>query len=113
VFAAAEKLARRAGRSRSEVYGAALREYVARHAPDAVTEVFDHVCSTIEDDDTAFRRAAPHRARADRMVIWQGEVWWAELTEPARSAPGSDGRSSSFREMPSTAAGWRPSPASL
>jgi metal-responsive CopG/Arc/MetJ family transcriptional regulator len=62
VFAAAEKLARRAGRSRSEVYGAALREYVARHAPDAVTEALDRTCSAIEDDDRTFRRAASHAA---------------------------------------------------
>jgi metal-responsive CopG/Arc/MetJ family transcriptional regulator len=35
-----------AGRSRSEVYSAALREYVARHEPDDVTEAVKRV---IED----------------------------------------------------------------
>jgi len=36
VFEAAERLARREGRSRSEVYSAWLREYVARRDPDDV-----------------------------------------------------------------------------
>jgi metal-responsive CopG/Arc/MetJ family transcriptional regulator len=38
VFEKIERLARRAGRSRSEVFSAALAEYVAKHAPDEVTE---------------------------------------------------------------------------
>ncbi len=46
VFARAERLARAAGRSRSDVYSAALREYVARHEPDDVTEAVNRV---IED----------------------------------------------------------------
>jgi metal-responsive CopG/Arc/MetJ family transcriptional regulator len=46
VFNRAERLARNAGRSRSEVYSAALREYVARHEPDEVTEAVNR---TIED----------------------------------------------------------------
>ncbi|MBI2763530.1 MAG: ribbon-helix-helix protein, CopG family [Chloroflexi bacterium] len=41
VFERAERLARREGRSRSEVYSSALREYVARHAPDELTEAID------------------------------------------------------------------------
>jgi metal-responsive CopG/Arc/MetJ family transcriptional regulator len=41
VFAQAETLAHRAKRSRSEVYARALAEYVARHAPDRVTEAMD------------------------------------------------------------------------
>ena len=38
VFEKVERFARRAGRSRSEVFSAAVAEYVARHAPDEVTE---------------------------------------------------------------------------
>ena len=41
VFEQAETLAHRAKRSRSEVYARALSEYVARHAPDRVTEAMD------------------------------------------------------------------------
>ena len=37
LFAQVDRLARHSRRSRSEVYSAALREYVARHAPDEVT----------------------------------------------------------------------------
>ena len=41
VFEQAERVARREGRSRSAVYSAALREYVARHEPDEVTASID------------------------------------------------------------------------
>jgi metal-responsive CopG/Arc/MetJ family transcriptional regulator len=47
VFESAERLARREGRSRSEVYSAALREYVARHSPDEVTDALDRVVSDV------------------------------------------------------------------
>lgn len=43
VFARADALAKATGRSRSEVYSAALAEYVARHAPDEVTAALDKV----------------------------------------------------------------------
>ena len=50
VFAGAERLARRTKRSRSDIYAAAVREYIARHSGDAVTEamnsVFDEVGAT-------------------------------------------------------------------
>lgn len=38
IFKEAESFARRTRRSRSELYRAALQEYLARHAPDSVTE---------------------------------------------------------------------------
>lgn len=47
IFEGAERLARREGRSRSEVYSAALREYVARHSPDEVTEALDRVIDDV------------------------------------------------------------------
>jgi len=43
LFAKVERLVKRSRRSRSEVYSAALREYVARHAPDDVTANLDRV----------------------------------------------------------------------
>ena len=43
VFQAAERLARSSGRSRSEVYSTALREYVGRHAAEEVTESLNRV----------------------------------------------------------------------
>jgi hypothetical protein len=70
VFERAERLARRAGRSRSEVYSAALREYVARHDPDEVTRALDRVVDAIGPD------AAPDeflRAAARRTLV--GSEW--------------------------------------
>jgi metal-responsive CopG/Arc/MetJ family transcriptional regulator len=60
LFHEAERLAREAGRSRSEVYSAALREYVSRHAPDHVTARLDAVVEEVEgaDADAAFLDAA-------------------------------------------------------
>ena len=61
VFQKAERLARRAGRSRSEVYSAALREYVGRHVPDEVTEALDRLCEQVGDQRDAFVSAAERR----------------------------------------------------
>jgi hypothetical protein len=61
VFEKVERLARRAGRSRSEVFSAALKEYVARHAPDEVTETMDRVCEALGDQSDAFVAAAGRR----------------------------------------------------
>jgi metal-responsive CopG/Arc/MetJ family transcriptional regulator len=47
LFAEVERMARRSGRSRSEVYSTALREYVARHEPDQITEELDRVIDDI------------------------------------------------------------------
>jgi predicted transcriptional regulator len=41
VFEKAERIAIRARKSRSQLYCEALREYVARHSPDEVTEALD------------------------------------------------------------------------
>jgi metal-responsive CopG/Arc/MetJ family transcriptional regulator len=60
VFQKVERLARRAGRSRSEVFSAALVEYVARHAPDEVTEAMDRVCDDVGEQEDRFVRAAAH-----------------------------------------------------
>lgn len=61
VFEKVERLARRAGRSRSEVFAAALAEYVARHAPDEVTEAMDRVCAAVGDQSDEFVIAAGRR----------------------------------------------------
>jgi metal-responsive CopG/Arc/MetJ family transcriptional regulator len=53
VFEKVERFARRARRSRSEVFSAALREYVARHAPDEVTEAINRVCDQLGYEDDA------------------------------------------------------------
>ena len=67
VFERAERLAKAAGRSRSEVYSAALREYVARHAADEVTEALDRLVLELAEEqapDPFLRRAAGRVFRA-------------------------------------------------
>lgn len=46
IFAEAEALAEAQRMSRSRLYAAALREYLARHQPDVVTEALDAVYAT-------------------------------------------------------------------
>lgn len=61
VFQKAERLARSAGKSRSEVYSTALREYVARHAPDEVTDALNRVVEDLATElspDTFVNEAA-------------------------------------------------------
>lgn len=43
LFHAAERHARRAAKSRSQLYAEALAEYLARHAPDEITETMNRV----------------------------------------------------------------------
>lgn len=61
VFEEAEGLARRMKRSRSEVYSRALAEYVARHAPDRVTEAMDRALDEISEPADQFARVASRR----------------------------------------------------
>jgi len=61
VFEQVERLARRERRSRSEVFSAALREYVARHSPDEVTEAINRVCDEVGDQSDEFIAAAAGR----------------------------------------------------
>ncbi len=62
VFEKAERLAKRGRRSRSEVFTAALREYVARHSPDEVTEAINRVCAEVDQtEDIKFLNAAARR----------------------------------------------------
>jgi predicted transcriptional regulator len=61
VFHEAERLARQMKRSRSEVYSLALAEYVARHAPDRVTEAMDRALTDIGEPADRLVRAASHR----------------------------------------------------
>lgn len=63
LFAEVDRLARRHGRSRSEVYSTALREYVARHEPDRITDALDRVIADVgtEPSEGAFLDAAARR----------------------------------------------------
>ena len=68
IFERAERLANREHRSRSELYAAALDEYVARHAEDEVTDAMNRVRDAVGDHDDAFLAAAAGRLLAD--VEW-------------------------------------------
>ncbi|MDD5558867.1 hypothetical protein [Candidatus Methylomirabilis sp.] len=61
VFEKAERFARRMKKSRSELYSRALSEYLARHAPDHVTEAMDQVCAELGAEPDAFVSTASRR----------------------------------------------------
>jgi metal-responsive CopG/Arc/MetJ family transcriptional regulator len=61
VFEKAERLARRSKRSRSELFSAALSEYLARHAADEVTEAMDRVCADLGGQEDTFVTGASRR----------------------------------------------------
>lgn len=68
VFKGAERLARRTRKSRSQLFSDALREYVARHAADELTEAMDRVCADVQAAKDEFvSRAA---ARVLEKVEW-------------------------------------------
>jgi len=61
LFEKAEQLARRMNKSRSQLFSHALAEYVARHAPDSVTESMNQVCAEVAPEPDAFVSAASRR----------------------------------------------------
>ena len=65
IFERAERLASQGLRSRSEVYAAALDEYLARHAQDEVTDAMNRACGKIVGTDDVFLAAAGRRVLAD------------------------------------------------
>jgi metal-responsive CopG/Arc/MetJ family transcriptional regulator len=68
LYAEVERLAQRLKRSRSRVYADAVREYVARHDPEAVTEALNRVADEVAKQvDPAVGSAA---ARVLRQTEW-------------------------------------------
>jgi predicted transcriptional regulator len=61
VYERAERLARRAKKSRSWLYGDALKEYLARHAPDEVTEAMNLACAEVGEAKDPFLSSAARR----------------------------------------------------
>ena len=64
IFERAERLASQGRRSRSEVYAAALDEYLVRHAEDEVTDAMNRVCAEVGGTDDAFLAAAGRQVLA-------------------------------------------------
>ena len=71
VFEGAERLARSAKKSRSELYSEALREYVARHSPNEITEAVNRVCDELEKTDSL--APGPFVTEAARRIFEQNE----------------------------------------
>jgi metal-responsive CopG/Arc/MetJ family transcriptional regulator len=67
VFEGAERLARRSKKSRSRLFSDALREYLARHTPDGVTEAMNRACAEIGQE------ADPFVSSAGRRVLERSE----------------------------------------
>lgn len=67
VFQEGERYAQRAKKSRSKLYGEALAEYLARHAPDTITEAMDKVCAEVD------RASDPFITRAGRRILERTE----------------------------------------
>jgi predicted transcriptional regulator len=61
IFRAAEQHARRTKKSRSQLYAEAIAEYLARHAPDEVTDAMNHVVDQLDASVDAFATGAARR----------------------------------------------------
>jgi metal-responsive CopG/Arc/MetJ family transcriptional regulator len=61
LFEAAERQAKRAGKSRSQLYAEALEEYLVRHSPDEITEAMNRVVDGLDEPIDDFSKAAARR----------------------------------------------------
>jgi metal-responsive CopG/Arc/MetJ family transcriptional regulator len=61
VFEEAQRLARRMKKSRSRLFSEALREYVARHTPDEVTEAMNATLDQVGEEAHRFVSLAGRR----------------------------------------------------
>lgn len=68
VFLAADRLARRTGRSRSQLYAAALREFIAQHDEDEVTASLNAVCAELDS-------ALPAEFTRSTRQVWGRSEW--------------------------------------
>jgi metal-responsive CopG/Arc/MetJ family transcriptional regulator len=66
-FAEADRLARRLGKSRSQLYTEAVNEYVARHDPETITEDMNRVCAELDS------KPDPAVAAAARRILERSE----------------------------------------
>jgi predicted transcriptional regulator len=61
VFRDAETLGQELNISRSRLYARAVSEYVARHAPDSVTESLDRLCAQLNEPVDPWASTAARR----------------------------------------------------
>lgn len=67
LFDKAEKLARKTGKSRSQIYQEALAEYLLRRDPEAVTEAMDQALAEID------QISDPWLSQAGRQALERAE----------------------------------------
>jgi metal-responsive CopG/Arc/MetJ family transcriptional regulator len=65
VFEDADRLARQLKTSRSHLYSRALKEFLARHAPDTITDAMNRVCESLDSSPDEFARRAARRVLED------------------------------------------------
>jgi metal-responsive CopG/Arc/MetJ family transcriptional regulator len=61
LYQRAERQARRTKKSRSRLFADALREYLAHHAPDEVTEAANRACAELGEANDPFVSSAARR----------------------------------------------------
>jgi predicted transcriptional regulator len=61
VFTQADRLAKRLGKSRSQVYREAVTEFIARHDPEAVTDAMNRVAEQVDPRPDSFSATAARR----------------------------------------------------
>lgn len=61
VFAEADRYARKIGKTRSQLYSDAVRQYLREHAPDSVTQAMNDACAKLDQQDDGFVQTAARR----------------------------------------------------
>ena len=61
LFEGAERLARRTKKSRSRLFRDALKEYLARHTPDQITDAMDNALAELGATDDRFVSTSTRR----------------------------------------------------
>jgi predicted transcriptional regulator len=65
IYEQAEELAQRTGRTRSEIYSSALRDYLAHQGPPSVTAAMDRALEEVEPAADPFLEAAARSTLAN------------------------------------------------
>jgi len=61
IFTGADRFARRTKQSRSRIFADALREYLARHCPEEVTDAANRACTELGETHDPFVTSAGQR----------------------------------------------------
>ena len=61
VFEEAEEFAHQVKKSRSQLYAVAIKEYLARHTSDNITEAINGVCDLLGTQDSLFTTTAAQK----------------------------------------------------